>query len=207
MIKKKLIIFDIDGVMFDSLKNMKVAWEQTKNKFKINVDFENYAKYLGLPFFSILQKLGINSNINEIQNCYQLTSEKYFNLIVPYKKTQETISLLNKNEIKIAICTSKDSKRTKKLLSKYNLKFDAIEADDNNQKKGKPQPDQILSILNKLKIDKEYSVYIGDMYIDYLTAINAEIDYLHAGWGYSKINQNVTILNSIDEILDYVEMK
>ena len=45
------------------------------------------------------------------------------------------------------------------------------------------------------------------MYIDYLTAINAEIDYLHAGWGYSKINQNLTILNSIDEVLDYVEMK
>ena len=207
MIKKKLIIFDIDGVLFDSLKNMKVAWEQTKNKFKINVDFENYAKYLGLPFFSILQKLGINSNINEIQNCYQLTSEKYFNLIVPYKKTQETISLLNKNEIKIAICTSKDAQRTKKLLDKYNLKFDAIEANENNTRKGKPQPDQILSILDKLKINKKYAVYIGDMYVDYLTAKNAKIDYIHAGWGYSKINKNVTILNSINEVLNHVEIK
>ena len=207
MNKKKLIIFDVDGVLFDSLKNMETAWKYTTNKFHINVGFDNYVKYLGLPFIAILQNLGINSKKKEIQKCYQLISEKNLNLITPFKKTQKIIGLLNKYQIKKAICTSKDFQRTKKILNKYNLKFDAIEADINNQKKGKPHPDKILSILDKLKIDKKYSVYIGDMYIDYLTAKNAKIDYLHAGWGYSKINQNVTILNSIDEVLDYVEMK
>ena len=34
MNKKKLIIFDVDGVLFDSLKNMEIAWEYTKKKFK-----------------------------------------------------------------------------------------------------------------------------------------------------------------------------
>ena len=207
MNKKKLIIFDVDGVLFDSLKNMEVAWEYTKNKFNINVGFDSYVKYLGLPFIAILQNLGINSKKKEIQKYYQLISEKNLNLITPFKKTQKIIGLLNKYQIKKAICTSKDFQRTKKILNKYNLKFDAIEADINNQKKGKPHPNKVLSILDKLKIDKKYSVYIGDMYIDYLTAKNAKIDYLHAGWGYSKINQNVTILNSIDEVLDYVEMK
>ena len=207
MNKKKLIIFDVDGVLFDSLKNMETAWKYTTNKFHINVGFDNYVKYLGLPFIAILQNLGINSKKKEIQKYYQLISEKNLNLITPFKKTQKIIGLLNKYQIKKAICTSKDFQRTKKILNKYNLKFDAIEADINNQKKGKPHPDKILSILDKLKIDKKYSVYIGDMYIDYLTAKNAKIDYLHAGWGYSKINQNVTILNSIDEVLDYVEMK
>ena len=207
MNKKKLIIFDVDGVLFDSLKNMETAWKYTTNKFHINVGFDNYVKYLGLPFIAILQNLGINSKKKEIQKYYQLISEKNLNLITPFKKTQKIIGLLNKYQIKKAICTSKDFQRTKKILNKYNLKFDAIEADINNQKKGKPHPNKVLSILDKLKIDKKYSVYIGDMYIDYLTAKNAKIDYLHAGWGYSKINQNVTILNSIDEILDYVEMK
>ena len=207
MNKKKLIIFDVDGVLFDSLKNMETAWKYTTNKFHINVGFDNYVKYLGLPFIAILQNLGINSKKKEIQKYYQLISEKNLNLITPFNKTQKIIGLLNKYQIKKAICTSKDFQRTKKILNKYNLKFDAIEADINNQKKGKPHPDKILSILDKLKIDKKYSVYIGDMYIDYLTSKNAKIDYLHAGWGYSKINQNVTILNSIDEILDYVEMK
>ena len=207
MNKKKLVIFDVDGVLFDSLKNMETAWKYTTNKFHINVGFDNYVKYLGLPFIAILQNLGINSKKKEIQKYYQLISEKNLNLITPFKKTQKIIGLLNKYQIKKAICTSKDFQRTKKILNKYNLKFDAIEADINNQKKGKPHPDKVLSILDKLKIDKKYSVYIGDMYIDYLTARNAKIDYLHAGWGYSKINQNVTILNSMNEVLDYVEMK
>ena len=207
MNKKKLVIFDVDGVLFDSLKNMETAWKYTTNKFHINVGFDNYVKYLGLPFIAILQNLGINSKKKEIQKYYQLISEKNLNLIIPFKQAQKTIGLLNKYQVKTAICTSKDFQRTKKILNKYNLKFDAIEADINNQKKGKPHPDKVLSILDKLKIDKKYSVYIGDMYIDYLTARNAKIDYLHAGWGYSKINQNVTILNSMNEGLDYVEMK
>ena len=57
MNKKKLIIFDVDGVLFDSLKNMETAWKYTTNKFHINVGFDNYVKYLGLPFIAILQRI------------------------------------------------------------------------------------------------------------------------------------------------------
>ena len=48
--KKKLIVFDLDGVLFNSISNMKVSWQYTNNIFKLNIDFKEYAKHLGLLF-------------------------------------------------------------------------------------------------------------------------------------------------------------
>lgn len=204
MIKKKLIIFDLDGVLFDSINNMKISWEFIKVKYRLKASFDNYIKHLGLPFEKILENLGINSDHSKLKNLYKFTSEKNLDLIVPFNYVLSTLDLLIKKNIRIAICTSKDLYRTKKILDKYFLKFDSIQADTKGKKNHKPEPDQILRIINKLEIEKKHSVYIGDTLVDYLTAKNANIDYLHAGWGYGTINRNVTMLNSINEILNYI---
>ena len=45
-IKKKLIIFDLDGVLIDSKKNMEASWICVQNKFNLNIPFEEYKKHL-----------------------------------------------------------------------------------------------------------------------------------------------------------------
>ena len=49
----------------------------------------------------------------------------------------------------------------------------------------KPKPDKILSIIKKLKIKKNKTIYVGDMMVDKLTAKNANVEYIHALYGYS----------------------
>lgn len=39
---KKLIIFDLDGVLIDSRENMKEAWAAVVEKTKTSVEFEEY---------------------------------------------------------------------------------------------------------------------------------------------------------------------
>ena len=34
---KKNIIFDLDGVLIDSLANMKISWKITNNKYDLNM--------------------------------------------------------------------------------------------------------------------------------------------------------------------------
>ena len=55
----KAVFFDFDGVLIDSLPVMKIAWDSVKEKFNIKNDFKEYAKYIGIPFVSILKKLEI----------------------------------------------------------------------------------------------------------------------------------------------------
>ena len=56
---KKLIIFDLDGVLIDSISNMEKALNSTEKKVNIKLNFLEYKKYLGLPFKSIIKKIGV----------------------------------------------------------------------------------------------------------------------------------------------------
>ena len=56
----KLIIFDLDGVIVDSEKNMRHSWEHVKKKYKINKNFNDYKKKIGLPFKNILKEIKID---------------------------------------------------------------------------------------------------------------------------------------------------
>ena len=57
--KNKLIIFDLDGVLINSLQNMKYALSNTEKKMSVTMKFEIYKKYLGLPFENIMKKMKI----------------------------------------------------------------------------------------------------------------------------------------------------
>ena len=94
--KKKLIIFDLDGVIIDSKKNMQIAWDQTSKRFNLNLSFKNYYKYLGLNFKEIMIQLKITKNIKEIKNYYIKQSIKNINSIKLFKGLKGTLNLLKK---------------------------------------------------------------------------------------------------------------
>ena len=104
---------------------------------------------------------------------------------------------------KVAVVTSKDKKRTKIFIKKFGLKFDAISCPQKGLK-GKPKPDQILKIIKKLSFKKKDCVYIGDMFVDLLTARNAKIDFILANYGYeTKSVMKVIKINKFKDLIKY----
>ena len=83
--KKKLLIFDLDGVLFDSRKNMELAWNSTSKKFDLDVPFSLYFKKIGMPFSEILKSLDIKPKKKIIYN-FKNISLKNINKIKPNKK-------------------------------------------------------------------------------------------------------------------------
>ena len=70
--KKKLIIFDFDGVLINSEKNMELTWNKTIKNFKeYNIPFKQYKKNIGLPFKKILENLNIK------KKDFYLITDKY----------------------------------------------------------------------------------------------------------------------------------
>ena len=61
MIKQKilLVVFDLDGVLLNSKQNMKISWNVVNKKYNFRINFSNYFKHIGIPFFQILKKLKI----------------------------------------------------------------------------------------------------------------------------------------------------
>ena len=54
--------FDLDGVIFDSKKNMKKSWKDVCIKHNIDIKFKKYFDKIGKPFEQILINLGLDPN-------------------------------------------------------------------------------------------------------------------------------------------------
>ena len=199
---KTLYLFDLDGVIIDSKKNMRISWNLVNKKFGLNTSFKKYFFLIGRDFGEILKKLKIkNKNFDNIEETFKKESIKNLNKCKLFPKVKLILNHLRKKKIKIGIVTSKDCLRTRKILRKFSLKFNEVRCSD-NKLPSKPKPDKVLSIIKKLKIKKNKTVYVGDMMVDKLTAKNAGIDYIHALYGYSskKIKHKNTI-HSFNELI------
>lgn len=181
-INKKIIIFDLDGVLVDSIKNMSVSWDHVKKKNSIKVPFKLYKKYIGYPFYSILKKLKIKNNYKNIKNSYDSFSNKKISKIKLYPNVKKTLRTLSKNYV-LAVITSKDKFRTNRILKKFNLSFKYVFSPSKHLKP-KPHPIQILKILKKEKIKKKNCFYVGDMKVDSIFAKNAGVKFIFAMYGY-----------------------
>lgn len=201
-IKKRLVIFDLDGVLVNSLDNMRITWKIVCKKYNINIPFTSYEKNIGLPFLKILKNLKIKSHNLEIKKFYSRTSKVNFSKIKIYPGTKKTLSILSKNN-KIAIFTSKDKIRTNLILKRIGIKFDYVVTPE-DVRYGKPNPEGINKIIKALKFKKKNSIFIGDSFQDFLAAKKGKILFLFAEWGYGKLKLKSKRIAKIEDILQYL---
>ena len=103
----KLFVFDLDGVLIDSLSNMEHAWSSVRVKHEIDVPFEDYKAQIGKPFPDIMRELGLYDRHLEIFETYKTHSRKCLDTIPLYDGVYDTLTELKNQGHKIAICTSK----------------------------------------------------------------------------------------------------
>jgi len=202
--KYNFLLIDLDGVLFDSKKNMRASWKICRKKFKLKQSFEQYFKYLGLPLNDILKKIGIKKNIEDIVSLYQASSEKKLKLINPYKTVLKTLKILEKKKIKYSIVTSKNKKRALKLIKLNKIKINSIHCASKN-KPGKPSRYLIDDAINKNQYIRKKTCFIGDTHIDWTAALNAKVDFIFAEYGYG-INQSKykISIKKFSDILNFI---
>lgn len=191
----------MDGVLFDTKLNMKKSWNNVRRKFKLQIKFENYFRHIGIPFEKILENLKIYKDIKKIKNYYKDQSIRHQNLVRIYPGVSPTIKKLLKKGHAVGVVTSKDYERTKKLVTKYKLKFSVIQCPTINLR-GKPYPDTILKAISRSKFKKKDVFYVGDTNNDFLSARRAKINFIYANYGYGKIKAKK--VQSISKIIDLV---
>jgi len=202
--KKKLVLFDLDGVLFDTKKNMKYSWDLTSKRFDLKVPFKDYHQFIGRPFSDLLRLLKIKKNLSSIEKSFSDISKKNLHKIKIYPNVKKILSYLKKKNIIIGIVTSKDKFRTKKILQKFNIKIKLVQCPEKGLK-GKPHPDQINKILKNTKVGRNNCVYVGDARVDQLAAKAAKIDFLFAKYGYKiDIKKSKFFINHLEQIKYYI---
>jgi HAD superfamily hydrolase (TIGR01509 family) len=165
----KLVVFDMDGLMFDTERLAKKFWMEASEKFNHKIDDEIFKKTIGL---NVNKTRGIYKEYYGDEFPYEeIRAEKNKlerNYIssngVPFKKGLiELLEYLKKIKLKVALATSTGKERTELLLNSSDVKkyFDFITYGDEIHN-SKPHPEIFLETCKKAGCQPENCIVLED---------------------------------------------
>ncbi|MBL7070067.1 MAG: beta-phosphoglucomutase family hydrolase [Candidatus Omnitrophica bacterium] len=173
-------IFDLDGVIVNTVPLHFEAWKKMFSEYKVKFDFQDYkAKVDGIPRYdgtkAILKGLSekeIKEAGDRKQKFYLESIEK--NGVEVYDSSVELIKELKYNNIKIAYASA--SRNCRKILEKTGLSGlgDAI-IDGNIITRGKPDPQIFLMAAEQINCKPAECVVFEDAVLGVQAAINAKM--------------------------------
>ena len=154
------ILFDMDGVLVDSLDAWWKALNNALQRFKheeITRD-EFIQTYWGHDLKANLKRLHLNPEVAQFCN---ITYGNHLDYITIYPDTKNTLKSLG--TYKKAIITNTPSDCTRQILKKFDIEqyFEAIITSD-DVVKSKPDPEIVFKACERLGVDVTTVLLIGD---------------------------------------------
>ncbi len=191
----KLIIFDLDGTLIDSIEGWIKAFQQSFKRFGIKVGRKELTELFGKSDIEIVKGLVKNPEKRErvLKYLYQLKKGdellKEFRL---HRNAKMVLKKLKEKGYTIALATGNRKDFCSKVLRHFGLTdfFDIIVTVD-DVRKGKPEPEMLIKCLNQAKVGKDEAIYICDSLPDVLASRKAGIKCFLVSWGALKGNCNL----------------
>jgi phosphoglycolate phosphatase len=196
---KRLILFDLDGVLWDSRENMRRSWMEVQSQLGVAPSFDQYFRLIGRPFRDIMAELGLQHRAADCETVYRVASMENMGSARFYPGVDGALERLASVGVKLGIVTSKDDLRTSAILAMLPVTFDVVRTPSASGR-GKPAPDHLLAAMALAEVDPVDTMYIGDMDADCEAASRAQVDYAHASWGYGAPPQGCRLV--LREIAD-----
>jgi beta-phosphoglucomutase len=154
----KAVIFDMDGVIVDSMPFHFLAWYEALRPYGIRVScFDVYSKEgerWEKTLKDLLKRAGIKPTpglLHEIFIKRHKIFKKYFKRFI-FKDAYSLLTCLKRQSYSLGLVTGSPIEEVKRILSAMALaKFDAIVA-GNQVKKGKPHPEPYLKAAKLLNL-------------------------------------------------------
>lgn len=166
---KKAVIFDMDGVIFDTERVYLEIWQSVFEKYGYKMTKELYITVMGTGRKNVIKTFLENFGDDlPIEKMYEEKDNQLFYIIenqgIPLKKgVKELFSMLKEKNYKIALATSAKRDRVEKQIKDKWLKesFDAIVCGDDVEK-GKPSPDIFLKAAKEIDVEPENCFVVED---------------------------------------------
>ena len=187
---KKLIIFDLDGTLLDTLDDLQSSVNFALSHFGYPLrSREQVRKDIGNGVAKLMERStpdGLNNpHYKEALDIFkEHYSTHYADKTYPYDGILKTLKELRNAGFLLAVATNKIDDIAHILVNKHFPNcFDYILGDIDGVPK-KPNPDMINNILKHFNMSKEETIYIGDTNVDEQTARNSGLDYCLLTYGY-----------------------
>ncbi|MFI3209606.1 MAG: HAD family phosphatase [Peptostreptococcaceae bacterium] len=196
--KFKGIIFDMDGVIFDSEKIYLKNWQDVFESYGYSLKKETYVRGMGIGKEKIKElfreEYGQDLLVDEMYIEKDKRLNKYLENIELKSGVIEILKYLKDNNYKVSIATSSRKSRVITFLESKNISnyFDEIVCSD-DVVNFKPNPEVFLSAAKKLNLDVNECLVVEDSYAGLLASKNANIKAIHI----PDLRQNDDISNEL----------
>ena len=213
----RLIIFDFDGTLGDTRRNIVTTMQMTIAELHLpNRSEEECAATIGLPLTECFRTLFPDIQEELIPRCAE-TYRRFFNenlkTIQPeaFPGIVETLSVLHQNGFTLTIASSRSRNSLMELTRNMGI-ADYISyilgADD--VKEAKPKPEPVLKTLADMHYDASQTLVVGDMAVDVLMGANAGAKTCGVTWGNGTRDELVQagadyIIDNIEELIGIVK--
>lgn len=203
MTKRDSILFDLDGTLWDAVKNITYIWnEGVKGRPEAETLTEEKVRaIMGLTTKEIGQTLFPRATEKEQEELMILCGEAEQRLLphiggILYPRLEETLKEL-KESVPLFIVSNCDQGYIEAFLSYHQLTdyfTDHLCYGDT----GRAKAENIRAIVKKHRL--RAPVYVGDTEKDYLSAREAGVEFIHAAYGFGRISHTVTAIREIREL-------
>ena len=211
--KIRLIIFDFDGTLGDTRRNIVTTMQMTITELGLPSRSDSECiSTIGLPLYGCFETLYPDTDKEIIQQCtdtYRRIFQENLQTIKPqtFPKVVETLYALKEQGFTLAIASSRSHDSLVELTQNLGIS-DVISyligADD--VEKAKPNPEPVLNVLAALGYDAEETLVVGDMSVDILMGVNAGAKTCGVTYGNGTKQELEEvgadyIINSFDELI------
>lgn len=187
---KKLVIFDLDGTLLDTLEDLTTATNHALALHGLprrSTDEVRAFVGNGIPR---LAALAVPTDTDSATEAAVLKDLLYYyqshcrEQTRPYPGVSDLLGELKKQGIKTAVVSNKADAAVRVLCEEYFPGLCDFCAGEKADVRKKPAPDTVFAVLTQLKINKTDAVYVGDSEVDIATAKNAGLPCLSVTWGF-----------------------
>lgn len=189
---KKLIIFDLDGTLINTIADLGTCTNYALEKLGYPThDIESYKFRVGNGINNLFRR-SLPEGAKTDENVLRVRREfiPYYNahntdLSRPYPGMVELLEALQTEGILLAVASNKYQEATTKIIGELypSIRFSAVLG----QREGiniKPDPQIVFDILQATGVDKAGVLYVGDSGVDMQTGLNAGVETCGVTWGF-----------------------
>lgn len=209
------VIFDLDGTLLNTLNDLHSAVNFALDSFGFpRRSLEEVRRFIGNGVKKLMERStpdGTDEETNaKCLDCFRgYYLEHMADETAPYEGVKELIATLKERNIKTAVVSNKLHSAVVGLCKDYFKDIDcAIGVSVEEERK--PNPINVLKVLDTFGVYAEECIYVGDSEVDIETAHNAGLKCIAVTWGFRDEDELLKngaefIARTAEEVLDIIK--
>ena len=193
MKKYNTVIFDLDGTLLNTLKDLTDATNYALEKYgQPQHSIEDVRKFVGNGIRKLIERALEGGEENpEFEHVFAAFKEYYGehcnDTTCLYPGVEEIITSLKGQGYRLAIVSNKADFAVKELQQIYFKGKIEVAIGEKDGIRKKPAPDTVMQALKELGSSREEAVYVGDSDVDIATAANSGMPCISVTWGFRDV--------------------